>query len=208
LPQLESGKGTPKLLGQKAKVVRWSANALDAMYRLGKRFELTLCGTLHTLGLPVGRRLPWRTPCPPSLSELSQIIERATTVHMVGHFEDGRLLVRASKGTKSVELTADSLCSLALPGDPRSIVISGCGVGAADVTKNIASAISRRHGYCVWAPLVDIDEQDVELLDTSLAHFAREHADLSIEDFFSAQHEQLGWPSTYVRFGFGMRPYT
>ncbi|TDP62597.1 ATP-binding protein [Roseateles toxinivorans] len=207
LPEADEGRGAPKLLGQQVKVVRWSANALDAMYRLGKRFEPTLCGTLRTLGLRVGRRLSWRSPCPPSLWELAQVIEKATTVHMVGHFEEGRLVVRATRGAPHVELTADSLCSLKLPEDTRSIVISGCGVGAADVTKNIAAAISRHHGYCVWAPLVDIDENDVETLDASLAQFASENADRSIEEFFSAQHAQLGWPSTYVRFGFGKRPY-
>lgn len=196
------------LLCQRVRLIRWAADPLDAIYRLRAPFESISAAPMVTLGLATMEEALWRKPVPQRLRELGAAVGQAKTVHLAGHFENDRLMLRDSSSGVTLPLTADAVDVLALPSSAKSIILSGCEVANLEATRNLAAAFASRHGYCVWAPMVKIDESEVAELDRALNEFLVKEPNLPVEAFFMELNACTGWHSTYARFGFGCKPNT
>jgi len=196
------------LLCQCIRLIRWTADPYDAIYRLRAPFESISAAPMITLGLNTIEEAPWRKPVPQQLRHFGTTVGDAKTIHLVGHFDNDRLLLRDSSSGKMLALTSDSVDVLALPASTKSIILSGCEVANLDATRNLAAAFASRHGYCVWAPMVKIDETEVAELDRALNEFLFKQPTHPVEAFFMERNANTGWHSTYARFGFGCKPNT
>jgi hypothetical protein len=196
-------------LSERWHTVRWTKSLAALAVRGGhhpKRTATRLC----TIGLDTDAAKPWRHPVPSSPEEFSQLCANFDVLHVVGHFaKDSDKVLIGGRGTgKKLGLDYEDAIAHPFCDNKHAVVLSACGVGRLNRSRNIALAIAEAHGATTWAPLVSITEAQAASLDDRLADslatvnttpFAPRVGDLLREAMADSVLSGLG--SVYVGFG-------
>jgi len=178
------------------RIVRWPSSLIRGILSLALAEQDAPGYPLQTLGLEPTE--PWRLPAPTRASDLEAGAESGATLHLVGHWSGAGLRFEGG-------FTLDSLLAKGLRlRKARNVVISSCDAAVIETQGNLAIAISTTSECVVWAPLVPLRSDQVDILDRALASFLNEDRHRTVDQFMRQCREVLPILNVYVRYGLNM----
>ena len=179
--------------GDSARLIRWPGDPVGGALHLRRIVEPpSPARTLATYGLPCDHSS--RKPTPTSCRLLAKEA-CADVVHVVAHCPGERLDV----GPLRLEIPMLRTFPLAFAG---SVVLSACGVGVHAEGRNFAAAIAEGAACPVWAPLVDIRQDQASAVDDALRLLVAGPAPASsLDELMSGRKNGLAILRTYVQYG-------
>jgi hypothetical protein len=190
-----------QLLCQQWRIIRWPASPVDAVHRLREADHTVAVGSLTTFGL--GNSSAWRQELPTTLGELRAITDPFETIHLVGHYVEQNDELILKTGETRLVIGVDAAKAIPILSKGKCVILSGCSVGAAPHTTNLAIALANDYECFVWTPVVPIDERDASELDMKLHEYLRSSPQETVDNFFMSRNRTNGWTNVYVRYGFG-----
>jgi energy-coupling factor transporter ATP-binding protein EcfA2 len=191
LPATADGRLPP--FGRQWRMVRWPAELHDLMLRITFVDHRVRCGTLVTLGL--GNDKPWRRGSPANVDEFLELTQGAGTVHVVGHWDQGRL-----KFSTGWCLDANLIEGYGAP-RAKNVIVSSCGAAAALRHQNLPIRWALRGGAIVWSSITSITEPAARRLDDAVGEFTSENPLSHLEAMWNTDAIVPAMRAVYVRYG-------
>jgi hypothetical protein len=186
-------------IGDTWRVFRWPTDPIGGAIKYQISDPRARAGTLRTLGISTEAGGNGHvSPPPESLKDVANVLSASDSVHLIGHWDEGRLSFDGSR----YKLDAQFVRSTPMPG-ARNVVISSCGAGAVDKSANLPIALSSKSSgkRVVWSPIVKIREQDALQIDSYLSSFSKAYPDMPMEQLMREGRSTLPILALYVRYG-------
>ena len=186
-------------IGDAWRVFRWPTDPADGAVKYMVCDPRARSGSLRTIGLSKSDFNGKHLASPPrSIHEIAQVAADCDSLHLVGHWDDGKLKFRDT----NFRLDASLVRAFPIPG-ARSVVLSSCGAGAVDKSASLPIALSLRSRgkRVVWSPMVKLREEDAQQIDSYLFSFMESYPDVPLEELIREGRKTLPLLALYVRYG-------